>query len=189
MEDPRPTKSCPLGLGAIAIVIGLCEVVFGLVSAIAQDTNQYKTVTVTNWVKAGPYLKVVNGKLYNIAYSRLWGQPFAGLKGLADDGHMIRYEAIPTKQLGDKLFCDIYGITYWYETYTAARQDESRDFYKTIVIYHSPTNFIFGKPFFFNCMKVDDLIEDKHFICEAYDCGTDPTNLIPVVKSVRVKSN
>jgi hypothetical protein len=32
VEEPRPTKSCPPGMGAIAIVIGLCMVVFGLVA-------------------------------------------------------------------------------------------------------------------------------------------------------------
>jgi hypothetical protein len=149
-------------------------------------TTQFKTSTVTNWIKPGPYLCMVNGQLYNTYYSQLWGEPIGGPLA-ANNGHPIRYETIPQDIRGTNVFCDIYGTTYWYETYTGQEQDESRELYKTVVVYNAPTNIVLGLPYKFHCMKVGDLIESNRFICEAYDCGTVPTNLIPVVKKVRVK--
>ena len=153
--------------------------------ALGQDSPQYKTVIVTNWIQPGPYLRVVNGKIYNTAYSYLWGEPRPGLLSVANNDHPIRYDVIPTRVDGNATFCDIYGTTYWYETWTGQEQDEDRQIYKSIVIYNAPTNVILDKPFKFTCMKVGDLIQDQRFICEAYDCGVQATNSIPVVKSMR----
>jgi hypothetical protein len=37
-------------------------------------TNKNETITVTNWVKPGPYLRVLDSVTYNVAYSKKWAK-------------------------------------------------------------------------------------------------------------------
>jgi hypothetical protein len=155
----------------------------------AEDSiGNYKTITATNWIAPGPYLRVVNGQTYNIAYSDLWGQPAGGPTSDDDSGHFIRYEVTPEKIKGNKTFCEMEAVQWWYDYYGHPK-DEGRWPVKNIVIYNAPTNIILGLPYKFKCMKVGDLIDGNRFICEAYDCGIQDTNLIPVVKTMRVRNN
>ena len=161
-------------------------IVFSCVRLLADDLMpQYKTVSVTNWIAPGPYLKVVNGQTYNIAYSKLWGQPIGGRTEDDDTGHFIRYETIPETIKENKTFCEMYAVQWWYDYYGHPK-DEDRWFVKKIVVYNAPDNLILGRPFKFTCMKVEDYIVGNQFICEAYDCGIQDTNLIPVLKLARV---
>ena len=154
-----------------------------------QDSQiEYKTVQVTNWIQPGPFLRLVNGQKYNIAYSQLWGQPSGGRTEDDDSGHFIRYETIPQQIENGKTFCDMYAIRWWYDYYGHPK-DEDRWFVKKIVVYNAPDNTLLGKPFKFTCMKVGDYVIGNRFIAEAYDCGIQDTNPVPVVKSVRVQAN
>jgi hypothetical protein len=112
----------------------------------------YKTITITNWVLPGSYMRFVNGKLYNTYYSTLWQDMPGEFGGVADNGHPIQYQVIPTEVDSNKVFCDVYGSTYWYETYTGRKQIESTEKTETIVILNPPTNIIIGLPFKFRCM-------------------------------------
>ena len=37
-------------------------------------TNENETVTITNWVKPEPYLRVVDGVTYSVAFSKKWAK-------------------------------------------------------------------------------------------------------------------
>jgi len=159
-------------------------------AAFAQtNIDHFKTISVTNWVQPGPYLRIVNGQLYNTAYSQLWGEPVLGLPRTGTDGHPIKYVVVPDKWEGDVLMCNVYGISYWWETYTGAEQDDPPSFCKTIAIYHARSNLILNQATIFHCMKVADLVENNRWVSEAYDCGIQDTNPVPIVKFIKVKSN
>ena len=155
--------------------------------AFGQDSPQFKTVTITNWIHPGPYLRVVNGQTYNIAYSSLWGNPIGG-PSATDDGDFIRYDVIPMKLQEGMTFCEMDEVI-WHYNYYGHPEDEVRHFMKQIVIYNAPTNIALGTACTFKCMKVPNLISHNSFVCEAYDCGVQATNLIPVVKTISVKNN
>jgi hypothetical protein len=85
----------------------------------------------------------------------------------------------------------MYAVQWWYDYYGHPK-DEDRWFVKKIVVYNAPESLVLGRPFKFTCMKgmkVEDLIIGNRFICDAYDCGIQDTNPIPVLKSARVRAN
>lgn len=156
---------------------------------IVQESNTLEVLKnsflVTNFVKPGPNYRVVNGQTYNVTNSELWGSPIelaGNLPKLANNGHPLRYEVIAQKIGKDKVVCDVAAITYWFETYTAAQQDESRRTIKTIVVYHypEPEQLVTGQAISFRCMRVANFIANE-ISCEAYDCGVPPTSNVPEV--------
>jgi hypothetical protein len=133
--------------------------VFLLTSCKPKNSGQI----VTNWVKPSEKLRVVNGQLYNNSDSKLWGSPIelaGGLPTLANNGHPLRYEVVAERIGKDKVVCDFDAITYWFETYTAARQDEFRQTIKTIVIYHypNPEKLVTGEVISCRCIRVENYI-------------------------------
>ena len=149
---------------------------------------------VTNLVKPSEDFLVVNGQLYNTntSNSKLWGSPIelAGvLPTLADNGHPMRYEVVAERIGKDKVVCDFDAITYWFETWTAARQDEFRQTTKAIVIYHypDPEKLVTGAVISCRCMRVENYIQNGISL-EAYDCGVQSTELVPEIKDAIVKA-
>jgi len=146
---------------------------------------------VTTWVKPSENLLMVNGQLYNTSDSKLWGSPIelaGGLPTLANNGHPMRYEIVAERIGKDKVVCDFDAITYWFETWTGVRQDEFRQTTKTIVIYHypAPEKLVTGAVISCRCMRVDNYIQNGISL-EAYDCGVQSTELVPVIKNAMVK--
>ena len=146
---------------------------------------------VTSWVKPSENLLMVNGQLCNTSDSKLWGSPIelaGGLPTLANNGHPMRYEVVAERIGKDKVVCDFDAITYWFETWTAARQDEFRQTIKTIVIYHypNPEKLVTGAVISCRCMRVENYIQNGISL-EAYDCGVQSTELVPVIKNAMVK--
>jgi len=146
---------------------------------------------VTSSVKPSKDFRVVDGQLYSTTDSKLWGSPIelaGGLPDLANNGHPLRYEVVAERIGKDKVVCDFDAITYWFETYTAARQDEFRQTKKTIVIYHypNPEQLVTGEVVSCRCMRVANYNENG-ISCEAYDCGVQSTELVPVIKNAMVK--
>jgi hypothetical protein len=144
-----------------------------------------------NWVKPSENLLMVDGQLYNTSNSNLWGSPIeltGGLPVLANNGHPMRYEVVAERIGKDKVVCDFDAITYWFETWTAARQDESRQTIKSIVIYHypNPEKLVTGAVISCRCMRVENYIQDGISL-EAYDCGVQSTELVPMIKNTLVK--
>jgi len=178
----------------------LCLIFVGITIDCAQaQTNdqitppQFKTVLVTNWVKPGEYLRIVDGKLYNTAYSKLFKNPILLTSGLAlraSNFHFIRYDIIADSIDGDTIFCDIRAITWWFETYTGQPQDESWEDVKTIVILHypHPEKIVTGQSVPCVCMRVANYLTNSHSF-EAYDCGIQSTNPVAVVKQMKVKAS
>ena|SRR5690348_12740694 len=173
-------------------IFAVVAVIFQSVAQTYYVKPQFKTVITTNWVKPGPFLRVVNDQTYNIAYSKLWGTPIdllGGFPRLADNGHPIRYEIVAEQIKGDQVLCSIDAITYWWETYTGVQQDESRDSVKEVVIlnYPNPEKLVTGQAFSCRCMRVNNYISPSGVSFAAFDCGIQATNLVPVVKEEKIK--
>jgi hypothetical protein len=155
----------------------------------ARDIEANNRVWVTNVVKPGPNHRVVNGQLYNTSDSKLWGSPIelaGGLPTLANNGHPIRYEVIAQLIWKNKVVCDIDAITYWFETWTGARQDEFRQTIKTIVIYNypDPEKLVSGQAISCRCMRVANY-NDNGISYEAYDRGVQATKDVAEVVPAR----
>jgi hypothetical protein len=188
----KPAKL--ISLAAIVALAGLRAdaQTYDTNNGFAQTTPpaQFKTVLVTNWVKPGFVMRVVNGQLYNTYYSKLWGDPITLMptrKTLANNGHFLRYELVANIIKGDSVFCGVDAITWWPETYTAVPQDEDRETIKSVIIYHfpNPSKLVTGQPFSCRCMRVENYITNG-VSYEAYDCGIQSTNLVPVVTSKKL---
>jgi hypothetical protein len=151
------------------------------------STNDFETVTTTNWVTPGPYLRVVNGKLYNTFYSTNWGNPLQAI-GLSG-GPTMSYSIKVSKIWEDRISCAVFRQTYKPETYTGMMQLDDEEFFEYIVIYHypNPKSLISGQDLGdCRCMRVDNYITNGVSLV-ALDCGIQYTNLVPVIKSVKIK--
>ncbi len=160
-------------------------------------TNEFKTVLVTNWVKPGPYLRVVNGQLYNTAHSKLWDEvAILGAGTLRSDGlnpnpNIAALSAEVETVAEDRITCGIYG--YAPGVYNGVMSDGGKTYVKSIVIYHYPNpkslvtgQIISGQFASCRCMRVENYIL-KGVSYEAYDCGIQSTNLVPVITKTKIK--
>jgi len=168
-------------------------VVFQTAAQTNNVKNGFEAITVTNWVKPGPYLRIVNGQLYNAAYSKLW-ENVATLATVgtgspaANPNHFVGYWAEVETVADDKITCGIYGFdTGDY----GIMVPQGRNYKKSIVIYNYPNpkslvtgQIISGQSASCQCMRVENYIS-KGVSYEAYDCGIQSTNLVPVVKEVK----
>jgi len=170
------------------IILTLC------CQSIQAQTNEYETVTITNWVKPGPYLRVVGGVTYNVAYSQKW-KTFSKQEALMtplpdmDDiiggypGTLYRAPEIK-KTIGNARFFEIDCIRPVIDPPTG-QVSEDKKFLKNVVI----LNFseATGKSVNFYCMRTTNYVDSdgNSFIC--YDCGIQATNLVPDIKKVTVK--
>jgi hypothetical protein len=144
------------------------------------QTN-YKTITVTNWVMPGPYLRIVNGNLYNTAYSTNWGHL---LKEIGLSGNLwMNYSVKVAKVWPDRISCAVFKLTYKPETYTGQAQLDDTEFLEYIVIYNYPNSnsLISGQDLGdCLCMRVKNYITNGiSFV--ALDCGIQATNPVAVI--------
>jgi hypothetical protein len=148
-----------------------------------QGVSDFNTVLVTNWIKPGPYLRVVNGQLYNTAYSKLWGNPLYAM-GMNRGPMIMSYSIKVAKIWNDRISCAVFKEIYKPETYTGVPQLEDEEFLKYVVIYHYPNSksMTSGQELGdCRCMRVDNYITNGTSYV-ALDCGVQYTNLVPVVK-------
>jgi hypothetical protein len=155
---------------------------------------QSKTILETNWVAPGEYLRVVDGKLYNTYYSKLWVHPAFDHPPRANPldnpwnaiGYSLQVEFIDT----DKIICGVWRDEYKHETYTGQLGLDDSTHIKSIVIYHypNPQSLITGQKIDPVCLKVSNCISNGISL-EAYDCGVQSTNLVPLVRTVKIKLN
>ena len=131
---------------------------------------QFKTVLATNWVKPGESLRVVNGQLYNTAYSKLW--MYVGPPNPWWDYQVEWLE-------GGGMVVGIY----------AADNSGGRNFKNYIMVYHHPKQKILktgeNLP---GCkaMAVDNYVLKNGESIGAFDCGVQSTNFVPVVTKNRI---
>ena len=175
-------------------ILGIVAVVFQSVAQTNNTRVEYKTITTTNWVKPGPYLRVVDGVTYNVAYSKKWNtfsKQEALMTPLPDMNDVIggypgKKYRVPkvTKTIGNASFFEIDEMKSSIDAPTQ-QISENLNFLKNVVVLNlSEAN---DKGVNFYCMRVADYVdsENNSFIC--YDCGVQATNLVPVIKTEKVR--
>jgi hypothetical protein len=172
-------------------IFAIVAVVFSSVAQTNYVKTEFKTITATNWVKPGPYLRIVNSQLYNTYYSELWGNPLkaAGLSGVMSGGFGTAYAIRVEKVDKDKIVCGIYRQSYRPETYTGMAQLADEEFFEDIVIYHYPNaeSLMSGQDLGeCRCMRVANYNSGDVSLI-ALDCGIQATNLVPLVKEEKIK--
>jgi hypothetical protein len=175
------------------ILFAFCVFVAVAFQATAQTNNAkdvYETITTTNWVKPGPYLRVVDGVTYNVAYSKKW-------KKLSDWESLGKSipdpdDAMQTSHLvfeSYKVFPHVAFIQINREHFKP--QDYTGVPYKT---YSEPSSVVailncdHPEGLDYYCMQTTNYISSTTGDAyRAYTCGVQATNLVPVVKQVKVK--
>jgi len=154
-------------------------------------TNEYETITVTNWVKPGPYLRVLNGVTYNIAYSKQWNT-FANQEGLGismldmnDSGESSHLVGSVQRVVGNATFYEIIREHYARETYTGTPYKTGSETERVVVVLNCPDATAKGLGFY--CMKTTNYLNSQGFVFPCYDCGFQATNLVPEIKKMKVK--
>lgn len=173
------------------IFIGLTIILASAV--ISQAQTNFQTVLVTNWVKPGPYLRVVGGKLYNTAYSTLWTN-LTCAAGFNPHFNLTYRWVIYVARLeridADKIVCGIYQQEYWPETHSGINQLEGEEFLEHAIVYNysDAKSFVTGQelPNKLRCMRISNYITNG-ISYAAFDCGVQSTNPVPVVTK-KVKS-
>jgi hypothetical protein len=152
----------------------------------------------TNWVTPGPYLRIVNGQLYNTYYSKKWdliwraAQPSIEPYSEISEGDPIGVVVEVQKILPDKIACDVFQTEYENERYSGQPSLISKKFIKNIIIYNYPSqsNLISGQQISgmgiplekdVRCIRVKNYTQNNQSY-EAFDCGVQDTKPIPVVK-------
>jgi hypothetical protein len=159
--------------------------------------TQFKTTLETNWVRPGPYLRVVNGTTYNIAYSKLWGD-ISKHEGLGvsmldiDDTGAASHLCGAVRSInGTTVLYDILREHDAHEKWTGELYKTDQEYVKSVVILNCayPEKLVTGEGAKFFCMKTTNYVNDSGVSFTAYDCGTQATNLVPVIKTVKTNLN
>jgi len=162
------------------------------------NTNETRTVLVTNWAEPGPFLRVVNGQLYNTYYSKLWLDAcriFAARPHpMQPNPWNVLADSVEVEKIDEnKIICGVYETEYTHETYTGSLMPEGKTYLQSIVIYHYPNplslvsgQVISGINATCRVMRVENYITNG-ISYEAYDCGLPYTNRLPVVQKVKMK--
>lgn len=177
-------------------VFGLALVLLCL-PAISQEsatpTTYYKTVVQTNWIKPDTNWRSVNGVTYHTIHSTLWGQPLKlkHLEGYNLYGNHVNYYLQVNCLIGNTVFCDILkrqrSPQQWADG--GINDDSSPELVSQIMIlnYPSPEDLVSGSGISCQCMKTTNYLAAEHKSFEAYDCGIQVTNFVPIIVSKRVK--
>lgn len=157
------------------------------------ETPRYKTVTVTNWVRPGPYLRVVNGTTYNIAYSQLW-KPFSEWEGLgpfmlnpSDNGEEYHFVGAVHQIKGTTVVYDISEEWMAHETYTGMMYKTRDQYVRSVIVFHQEHPMQAGMSFL--CMRIPNYVDTNGIPATAYECGIQATNLVPKVSLQQIKVN
>lgn len=132
----------------------------------------YRAVTVTNWVAASNYYRMVNGETYRTYISEKW---FRMPPGDAE-GYNGQPNYLEVEQVGhESLLCGLYYNDH--KWYLDAPQGKGKTFLREVIIYNFPDsrNLVTGQAIYCHCMRVENFITNGVSL-EAYDCGTVPTD-------------
>lgn len=174
------------------ILLGICLFVAVASQAVAQTNDvETRTITVTNWVKPGPYLRVVDGVTYNVAYSTKW-KKFQDWESLgfstldpSNDGQTSHSVMESYKVFPQVAFIQINREHFKAETYTGMPYKTYSEPEKVVAV----LNCEHPERVDYYCMRTTNYISkatgDAY---PAYDCGVQATNLVPVVKQIKVVS-
>jgi len=172
-------------------ILGIVAVVFQSIAQTNYTKPQLKTITTTNWVKPGPYLRVVNGVTYSIAYSKLW-KKFSEQEGLgvsfldpSDGGESCHFTGGIRQIKGTTVLYDISEEWWAHETYTGNLYMTRREYAKTVIVFNLENPLARGLDFM--CIKIPNYVNENGVPCVAYDCGIQATNLVPVIKEEKIK--
>jgi hypothetical protein len=155
----------------------------------AQITNEFKTVLVTNWVKSGPFLRVVDGVTYNAAYSINWGT-FSHWESLGlsipdpESGGSSHLVGSVGRIFGTTVFISVDREHWSQESYTGTPYKTHTEPDHVIVVF----NCEHPDKMDFYCMKTTNYIDHSGVPYKAYDCGIQATNPVEVIKKIRVKN-
>jgi hypothetical protein len=175
-------------------ILAFVFVAFMAFRAIAQTNGIRDDLEiVTNWVKPGPYLRVVNGVTYNINYSRLWAliSKHEELNSYVPDGDDIyanfHLHGLVKQVYGSTVLYDIYRERDEPERITLMMRKTSDEYVKSVVILNCPytDRLVTGQDAQFLCMKTTNYLNKAGASLVAYDCGVQSTNLVPVVEKVK----
>ena len=178
------------------ILFAFCVFVAVAFQATAQTADAKDGfITTTNWVKPGPYLRVVNGVTYNIAYSKLWGDiskhESLGVSTLdmADSGEMSHLCGSVRQVKGTTVYYDILKEYMAHEKWTGQLYKTRDEYVKSVVILNcpNPEKLVTGEGANFICIKTTNFVDASGISFATYDCGLQATNLVPVVKKIKSK--
>lgn len=153
----------------------------------SETTNDFETVT--NWVKPGPYLRVLDGVTYSVAYSQKWAklQTWEGL-GIErldpGDGYTKSHFVMGGYQIiGNVTFITIQKQQMQYN------RDNPGDFPQPLPAHDDHVVAVLNcsdphKADFY-CARTKDVLDAKGVAFPAYDCGVQATNLVAVVKKIK----
>jgi hypothetical protein len=151
-------------------------------------TNENETITVTNWVKPGPFLRIVDGVTYSVAFSKKWakfsdwerlGQESLDSGDNGDTSHLVlgNYQII-----GNVTFITILREHFHHQPDALPYKSyDEPDHVVALLNCEHPNQTEFY------CMKTKDILDGKGVAFRAYDCGIQATNLVPVIEKVKVK--
>ena len=150
-------------------------------------TNENETITITNWVKPGPYLRVVDGVTYNVAFSKNWAK-FSAWERLGEespdpgDAGETSHLCLGNYQvLGKVTFITILREHFHHQPDVLPYKSyDEQDHIVALLNCEHPDKTDFY------CMKTKDVLDGKGVAFRAYDCGIQATNLVPVVQKTKV---
>jgi hypothetical protein len=129
----------------------------------------------------------VNGKVYDINHSELWGK-FASLAGLGQQPdalhfHNLRNFAVVQKKFGTTVFCDIIQSDSYPQKYSGMLEEIGRKYLETVVIlnYPNPESLITGGSVACLCMTTTNFHSSDGLSYKTYDCGVQATGFVTEV--------
>jgi hypothetical protein len=151
---------------------------------------QFKTILVTNWIKPGPYLRVVDGVTYNVVYSKKW-KKFSDWESLGASVPDMD-DPMQTSHLvhgNHRVFTNVAFIQIEREHFKL--QDYTGLPYKT---FSEPERVVavlnceHPETADFYCMQTTNYIsKSTGDAYRAYTCGVQATNPVPYMQAVKVK--
>ena len=174
--------------------LSIVAVVFQSVAQTDNAKVEYKTITTTNWVKPGPYLRVLDGVTYSVAYSQKW-KKFSDWEQLGvetldpvNEWTKIHFVLGNYQIISNVTFITIqsqqmkYDFNDRYNPNILPQPLPPKDDHIVAVLHcEHPDQADFY------CIKTKDVLDGKGVAFRAYDCGVQATNLVPVIEKKKIK--
>jgi predicted Fe-S protein YdhL (DUF1289 family) len=138
-------------------------------------------VILTNLNEAPYNLRDVNGQIYDITHSELWGpvteKERLGWAGTDLDGNTVRNYISVHQIKGTTVLCDIFRSLSYPEKYSGILQENSKEYVRSIIIlnYPKPESLVSGGGVDCVCMRTTNYVNSDGISFLTYDCGTKPT--------------